>query len=66
MLIQGGAMLDDLDESAVPDLERLCQGVSRNDEPCNYPATVHCPTCDRWFCDLHAEEEAWHSCLEKK
>jgi hypothetical protein len=41
------------------DLERLCQGVSPNDEPCDYPATVHCATCTRWFCDAHAEEE-WH------
>ena len=66
MLAQGGAMLEDLDESAVPDLERLCQGVSASGESCTYPATVHCPTCDLWFCDLHAEEEAWHSCLSKK
>ena len=58
-------MLEDLDESATPDLERLCQGVSAS-ETCNYPATVHCPTCHKWFCDAHAEEEAWHSCLAKK
>ena len=38
------------------DLERLCQGVSPND----YPATVHCATCGRWFCDAHAEDEEWH------
>ncbi len=43
-------------------LERLCQGVSPNDEPCDFPATVHCPTCGRWFCDAHAENEEWHSC----
>jgi hypothetical protein len=24
------------------DLERLCQGASPNDEPCDSPATVHC------------------------
>lgn len=45
------------------DLERLCQGVSPNDEPCDYPATVHCARCGRWFCDAHAEEEEWHSCM---
>ena len=43
-------------------LERLCQGVSPNDEPCDFPATVHCSTCGRWFCDAHAENEEWHSC----
>jgi len=42
--------------------KRLCQGVSPNDEPCGYPATVHCPICKRWFCNAHAEEEDWHSC----
>jgi hypothetical protein len=56
-------MLEELDESQGPDLERLCQGVSPNDEPCDYPATVHRPTCKRWFCDAHAEKEAWHSCV---
>ena len=44
------------------DLERLCQGVSANDAPCGYPATVHCATCGRWFCDAHAENAEWHSC----
>jgi hypothetical protein len=53
----------EVDESEGPDLERQCQGVSPNDEPCNYPATVHCPICKRWFCDAHAEERAWHSCV---
>lgn len=43
------------------ELERLCQGVSPNDEPCDYPATVRCARCGTWFCDAHAEEEEWHS-----
>jgi hypothetical protein len=30
---------------------------SPNDEPCDYPATVHCSTCGGWFCDAHAEDE---------
>jgi len=38
-------MLEEFNEQEGPDLERLCQGVSPNDEPCGYPATVHCPTC---------------------
>ena len=45
------------------DLERLCQGVSRNDEPCDYPATVHCAKCGSWFCDAHAEDDEWHPCM---
>ena len=44
-------------EAESADLRRLCQGVSRNDEPCDYPATVHCPMCERWFCDAHPEDE---------
>jgi hypothetical protein len=43
--------------------ERLCQAVSPNDEPCGFPATVHCATCGRWFCDAHAEDQEWHSCM---
>lgn len=50
-------------EGESEDLERLCQGVSPGDAACNYPATVHCPTCDGWFCDAHAEDEQWHSCM---
>ena len=40
-----------------------CQGVSPNDEPCDYPATVPCATCSKWFCDAHAEDEEWHPCM---
>ena len=42
---------------------RLCQGESPNNELCTNPATVHCATCDRWFCDIHAEDEEWHPCM---
>ena len=45
------------------DVQRLCQGVSPGDEPCDSPATVHCSTCSRWFCDAHADDEMWHSCV---
>ncbi len=44
-------------------LERLCQGVSPNDEACNNPAMMHCATCRRWFCDAHADDEEWHPCM---
>ena len=50
-------------ELETADLERLCQGVSPGDEPCDYPATVHCSTCSRWFCEAHAGDEVWHTCV---
>ena len=56
------AMPMDEKEAKSADPERLCQGLSPDDEPCNYPATVHCATCSRWFCDIHAEDEEWHPC----
>lgn len=43
-------------------LERTCQGVSPLDEPCDEKASYHCDTCGRWFCAVHAEDEAWHQC----
>jgi hypothetical protein len=49
------------DESA--DLERSCQGVSPGCVACTYPATVHCTTCSKWFCDAYAEDEQWHPCV---
>jgi hypothetical protein len=49
------------DESA--DLERLCQGISPGTAACAYPATVHCTSCKKWFCDAHAEDEQWHLCM---
>jgi hypothetical protein len=46
-----------------PDLERLCQGISPGAVACTYPATVHCTSCKKWFCDAHAEDERWHLCV---
>jgi len=45
------------------DVERLCQAISPSDEPCDFPATVHCSKCGRWFCDANAEDEEWHPCM---
>jgi hypothetical protein len=45
------------------DDHRSCQGVSSQDESCDYPATVHCSQCGKWFCDAHAEDDGWHSCM---
>jgi len=44
-------------------LERSCQGVSPGYAACTYPASVHCTTCMRWFCDAHAEDAQWHPCV---
>jgi hypothetical protein len=44
-------------------VKRLRQAVSPNDEPCDYPATVHCAKCGKWFCDGHAEGEELASVL---
>ncbi len=45
------------------DVERFCQGISPSAEPCTFPATVHCTTCGKWFCDPHAEDDERHSCM---
>jgi hypothetical protein len=59
--LPGGASVANRDSSE--DVERSCQAVSPNDEPCDYPATVHCASCGRWFCDAHAEDVEWHPCM---
>jgi hypothetical protein len=51
------------EESASADLERLCQGISLSVGACTYPATVRCTSCKKWFCDAHAEDGQWHSCM---
>jgi hypothetical protein len=50
-------------DQEINELDRICQGVSPADEPCNLQATVHCMQCDRWFCDAHAEDDQWHPCM---
>jgi hypothetical protein len=49
-------------EPGSSELRRLCQAVSPNDEPCDNPAVMRCTECGRWFCNVHAEDEEWHSC----
>ena len=66
---QGTALQDEKTSTAAAegkqweiwDLGRMCR--SRNGEPCTCEATVHCPTCEGWFCDAHAEDEKWHPCM---
>jgi hypothetical protein len=41
-------------------LVHLC---SRFAERCSYEASVHCPKCGKWFCDAHAEDGNWHTCV---
>jgi hypothetical protein len=50
-------------EAESTDLERLCEGISPDSASCTYPATVHFMSCDKWFCDAHAEDERWHLCM---
>jgi hypothetical protein len=40
-----------------------CQGVSPLGEPCDSAASLHCDICGRSFCAVHAEDEAWHTCV---
>lgn len=51
------------DTSEGDDRERVCQAVSSRNEICGFPATVRCSTCEKWFCDAHAEDEQWHPCV---
>jgi hypothetical protein len=59
---RGGIMLQQVNQTEARDLEWSCQAVSPMDEPCDASATYHCGICGRWFCALHAEDEAWHHC----
>ena len=61
MAARGVAMGEE--EAASADLERLCQGISPGVAACTYPATVRCTSCQKWFCDAHAEDEQWHACM---
>ncbi len=45
------------------ELERMCEAASPDGEQCTQPATVHCTMCGKWFCDAHAEDKEWHSCM---
>ena len=45
------------------DKERPCEAVSPLNAVCDFPATVRCTMCNKWFCDAHAEDEQWHACV---
>jgi len=55
-------MLQQVNQTEARDLEWSCQAVSSMDEPCGSSATFHCGICGRWFCAVHAQDEAWHTC----
>jgi DNA-binding NarL/FixJ family response regulator len=46
------------------ELERMCEAASPEGEQCTQPVTVHCTMCGKWFCDAHAEDKKWHSCMQ--
>ncbi len=50
------------DPKGSSNFEWVCQALSTVDEVCKVSATCHCPVCGKWFCALHAEDEAWHHC----
>jgi hypothetical protein len=56
-------MLQQVNQTKARNLEWSCQGVSPMDDPCDSVATFHCRICGRWFCAVHAEDEAWHTCV---
>jgi len=55
-------MLQQENQAESPNLEWVCQALSATGEPCETSATCHCSICGKWFCAVHAEDEAWHRC----
>jgi hypothetical protein len=55
-------MLQQQNRAEPREVEWMCQAQSPMDEPCDATATYHCEICGRWFCAVHAGDEAWHHC----
>ena len=55
-------MLQQENQSQSTNFEWACQALSALGEPCDTSATRHCGVCGKWFCSVHAEDEAWHRC----
>jgi hypothetical protein len=55
-------MLQQENQTEIQDFGWVCQALSPMDDPCNASATCHCGICGKWFCVVHAEDEAWHHC----
>jgi len=56
-------MLQEVNRTESRDLQRTCQAVSPMDDPCDSSASLHCEKCGQWFCEVHAEDDAWHACV---
>jgi len=56
-------MLQQVNPTESQSAEWICQAVSPLDEPCDAKATHYCEVCERWFCELHARDEEWHTCM---
>jgi len=55
-------MLQQENQTQSQNYEWVCQALSASGEPCDISATCHCGICNKWFCSVHAEDEAWHRC----
>ena len=55
-------MLQQENQTQSSNFEWVCQALSATGEPCDTSATCHCAVCRKWFCVVHAEDEAWHRC----
>lgn len=55
-------MLQPQSHTQTQKLEWACEALTATGEPCDTAATAHCAACGKWFCAVHAEDEAWHRC----
>jgi hypothetical protein len=56
-------MLQGTKQAESRNLEWTCQAVSPLDAPCDALASYQCGVCGKWYCAIHAENEAWHACV---
>jgi hypothetical protein len=55
-------MLQQANQIESRELKWICEGFSPMRDPCDAKATYQCGICGKWFCVIHAEDEAWHPC----
>jgi len=56
-------MLQQENQTQSSNLAWVCQALSATGEPCDASANCHCAVCRKWFCAVHADDEAWHRCV---
>jgi hypothetical protein len=56
-------MLEQVNRTESRGREWTCQAVSLLDDSCDAIASYHCGICGKWFCAVHAEDEACHHCV---